>query len=112
MDFKKIIINLDKERQLKLTFKGMREFEQATGVNISDIQDIQDLTPNELYALVWACLIWQDKDLQLESIPGIIENSSIEWDDLIESLVACIDQSFPEAKPETIPLEIPGQSVS
>ncbi len=103
MDFKKVTIKLDKERQLKLTLRGWREFENLTGVNLLESR-VDDLAPNELYALLWACLIWQDNELQIDDIPALIDNSKSDITELIKSLLECIRIAFPEAKTEQPPL--------
>jgi hypothetical protein len=100
--FKVTTVNLDKERHLKLTLRGINEFNQITGVDILTA-DIQDFTPREMMALIWACLMWEDKELKPDSIPLIIEN--IDATELMNLLLECIINSMPEVKPETIPLE-------
>lgn len=90
------------DRRLKLTLRGINEFEQVTGVNILEAGDIRDLSPKEIYALVWACLIWEDKNLKLDDIPVLIEQADMAV--LLKSLLDCINNSLPEAKPETSPL--------
>ena len=100
--FKVTTIKLDKERHLKLTLRGINEFNQITGVDILT-SDIQDFTPREMMALIWACLMWEDKELKLESIPTIIE--PIDATELMNLLLECIINSMPEAKSDAVPLE-------
>ncbi len=101
MNFKKIVITLDKPRQLKLSIKGWREFEAITSINLLE-SSLDDLAPNELYALIWACLIYEDKELKIDDIPALIENSDMT--EILKSLLECIQTAFPEAKTEQPPL--------
>lgn len=102
--FKVTEVDLDKKRHLKLTLRGINEFMELTGVDIL-ISDIQDFTPREMMALIWACLMWEDKQLKLESIPTIIE--SIDATILMNLLLECIINSMPEVKSDKPPLEFP-----
>lgn len=109
MEFQITRLNLDKERRLKLTLRGISEFQQATGRDLMELDDLQDLTPRELYVLLWACLLWEDKELKLEAIPGLIE--PVDGITLMTALLECIANSLPEAKPDSIPLaEKPAES--
>lgn len=109
-EFQVTKITLDKERRMKLTLRGINAFEQITGIDIFGLTDLQDLTPKELGALLWACLTWEDRELKLEDIPVIIEK--VDGLDLVAALLECITNSMPatggsEVKPETVPLEQP-----
>jgi hypothetical protein len=101
MDFKVTKINLDKERHIKLTFRGIREFQELTGADITK-GNLEDLTPKEMLALVWVCLMWEDETLKIESIEELIKPISNE--ELAEKLMEGILNSMPEVKPETVPL--------
>ena len=107
-EFKVTSVNLDKERRMKLTLRGINAFEQVTGVDILGLTDLQDLSPKELGALLWACLMWEDRELKLESIPEIIEKADAAG--LMSSLLECITNSLPEVKPGTAPLAVPPAS--
>ena len=103
MDFKLTTIKLDKERHIKLTFRGIRTFQELTGVDITK-GNLEDLTPKEMLALVWVCLMWEDETLKIESIEELIKSVSNE--ELAEKLMEDILNSMPEVKPETIPLAV------
>lgn len=103
-------IKLDKERHLKLTIRGITEFNQITGVDILNT-DLQDLSPKEMMVLIWACLSWEDKELKLESIPALIE--PIEATELARLLLEGILNSMPEVKEdkeETPPFDQTGSN--
>jgi len=102
--FKVASVNLDKKRHLKLTIRGITEFNQITGTDILT-SEIQDFTPREMMVLIWACLMWEDKELRVDSIPQLIEK--IDATELVNLLLECIINSMPEVKPETIPLAVP-----
>jgi hypothetical protein len=103
-EFKVAKINLDKERRLKLTLRGLNEFEQITGYSLVEIDDLSDLSPREFYVLLWACLIWEDKELKLEAITPLVEKAN--GVELMSAVLECISNSMPEAKPETAPLVV------
>jgi hypothetical protein len=102
--FKVTEVDLDKKRHLKLTLRGISEFNQITGVDILT-SDIQDFTPREMMVLIWACLMWEDKELMVDAIPKLIEK--IDATELVNLLLECIINSMPEVKPETVPLAVP-----
>lgn len=106
-----VTLTLDKERHLKLTLKGMVEFEAATGKNLLEGLQLTKLSPRDFGALVWACLIWEDRKLQLDDVLCLIEPRNLVK--ATEALTACLTESFPvpvASKGESSPLlaEAPG----
>jgi hypothetical protein len=99
-EFKQIKITLDKERILRLTMRGINEFQQVTGVDLLTMDNLQDLTPREMTALIWVCL--NDWTVKLEDIPKLIE--PIDAIELMKAIIECITNSLPEVKQENVPL--------
>lgn len=67
-----VTINLDKERHLCLTLNAMVQFGEVTGVNLFQKSSMQDISPKDLRALLWACLIREDKQLSLEQVGEMV----------------------------------------
>jgi hypothetical protein len=63
-------ITLDKPRNLRFDLNAMVAFERATGKSIRDL-DIIKATDEESRALIWSCLIHEDKDLKLEDVGAL-----------------------------------------
>ncbi len=61
-----VTIELDKPRNLKLTLNGMVEFKKVIGKEVWELPPEKRLSSDELQALLWACLIHEDKSLTLE----------------------------------------------
>ncbi len=101
---KDIKITLDKERKLKLTLKGLVEFEKATGTSFMDVTNLQELTLEQTGALLWACLLPEDHDLKLDYVMYMVDPGQIV--EITRAVLECIQASFPEAKAETAPLAV------
>ena len=62
-------ITLDKERTLKLDLNAMVAFEEATGKSIMGGKFTgKDMTPRDLRAMLWACLLHEDEELTLKQV--------------------------------------------
>lgn len=70
-------IALDKERSLKLTLNAMVKFEEATGKSLLKEADLFKMTATDLRALLWACLLHEDKALTLDQVGDMIDISNI-----------------------------------
>lgn len=97
-----VTINLDKERHLRLTLKGMLEFQKITGKNLLKGFNFRDLTIEDSAALTWACLIHEDKELTYDNVLEMVDVSN--FTTVMEALKDCIVQSQPEAKEGGSPL--------
>jgi hypothetical protein len=91
-----VTIKLDKVRHLRLSLKGMLEFEKLTGKTLLKGFKFKDLTLSDMAALIWACLIHEDKELTYDDVLDMIDTSNMEA--ASEAVVACVIQSFPEPK--------------
>jgi hypothetical protein len=66
-------INLDKERNLRFDLNAMVEFEGVSGRNIFDGTFTgAKMSAREIRAMLWACLIHEDKKLTLDQVGGLI----------------------------------------
>jgi len=74
----KIPIKLDKKRNLLLNGNVMVSFEEATGKNLFQGDSLDNLSAKDFRALVWACLLHEDKDLTLEQVGAMIGAGNIE----------------------------------
>lgn len=95
-----VTIQLDKERHLRLTLKGMVEFEKLTGKNILKGLDLGNFLLEDLGALVWVCLIHEDRQIQLDDVLYMIDLTNLQ--PILEAVTRCIEQSVP--KKEASPL--------
>ena len=89
-------ITLDKERTLKLTMRGMLSFEEKTGINLFKGFDISNMSLKELTALLWACLLNEDKELKFDDFTDMVDLSNIT--PLVEAVTKCIMESVPESE--------------
>jgi len=89
-----VTVKLDKERHLKLTMKGMVEFERVTGKNPLKGLDVNEMTLTDIAALVFACLIHEDKELQFDDVLNMIDLSNMNI--VTEAVTDCITQLLPK----------------
>jgi hypothetical protein len=68
-----VSIKLDKERHLLRTLKGMKLFEEKTGHSLLKGFNTQEITVDEIYALLWSLLIHEDKNLELAKIEELAD---------------------------------------
>ena len=80
-----ITIQLDKERHLRLTLGGMRRFQEETGKSLWKGLDIKSLTEGDAIALIWACLIWEDKDLKVEDVGFMLDPDK--YDEIVKKII-------------------------
>jgi len=67
-----VTISLDKERHLLLDLNAMVSFQEATGKNLFKESVAKalarDMSPMDLRALLWACLLHEDEALTLKQV--------------------------------------------
>jgi len=99
-----VTINLDKERHLRLTLKGMLEFEKLTKKNLLKGVNFAELTLEDTAVLMWACLIHEDKKLTFDDFLRMIDFSNLEI--VIKAVTDCLNQSMstPKADESSHPL--------
>jgi len=99
---KLVTVTLDKERHLRLPLKGMLEFEQITGRSLLKSFNLKDLSLKDCAALIWACLLHEDKDLTYDDVLLMVDADNITV--VMEAVTKCMSQSFPEPKAGDRPL--------
>lgn len=87
-------ITLDKERTLRLSLKGMLEFEKITGKNLLKGFNLKDLSLQGSAALMYACLLHEDKELTYDDVLCMVDVGNIE--EVTTAVVKCINQSIPK----------------
>jgi len=88
-----ITVNLDKERTIRLGLKGMIEFEKLTGQNLLKGFNLKDLTLEDIAALIWACLIHEDKELKYDDVLYMVDSNN--FDMVTKAITAYVVQSAP-----------------
>ena len=87
-----VTITLDKERHLRLTLKGMIEFEKITGKNLLKAFNFKELTLEELSALAWACLLHEDRELKYDDVLYMVDIANMT--EVIEAVTKCLEVSL------------------
>ena len=98
-------ITLDKERHLRLTLKGMLEFEKITGKNLLKAFNFKNFSLEEISALTWACLLHEDKELKYDDILYMIDITNLK--DVATAVTQCLENSLSsvqEGKTDKAPL--------
>ena len=90
-----VTIMLDKERSLRLTLKGMLEFEKITGKNLLKGFNLKDLSMSDSAALMFACLVHEDKELTYDDVLCMVDVGNISK--VSDAVSKCINQSLAEA---------------
>lgn len=75
-------IVLDKERHLLLDLNAMVAFQEETGKNLFKKEVAEslskDMTPKDLRAMLWACLLHEEKTLKIEQVGSWIHQGNME----------------------------------
>lgn len=98
-------ITLDKLRNLRLDLNAMALFEEATGKSVFKIGS--DMSARDLRALLWACLRYEDKNLTLESVGGMVTPQNLA--EINTRLVAAFTAAMPEVESEVSQGEAPSR---
>lgn len=102
-DLDKLVkVKLDKERHLRLTLKGMLEFEKLTGINLLKGFNLSELTLEQSAALIFACLVHEDEELTFGNVLCMIDVSNLIT--AMNAVSVCLEQSLPKAKAGGRPL--------
>lgn len=67
-----IAIELDRPRTLVCDFNALIEFQRIVGRNPIQGNPLEQVDPETIRALLWACLIHEDPDLTLEDVGRMI----------------------------------------
>jgi len=102
---KLVAIKLDKERHLRLTLKGMIAFRNLTDINLLEGFNLAELTLEQTGALLYACLLHEDKELTYDDVLNMIDLSNITR--ISEALEASAEQSLTPPEEEDTPDPLP-----
>lgn len=76
-----VTIDLDKERHLLLDLNAMITFQETTGKNLFSAQTgeslSKEMSPADLRALLWACLLHEDEKLTLKQVGSWIHTGNM-----------------------------------
>jgi len=97
-----VTITLDKERHLRLSLKGMLAFEKLTGKNLLKGFKFKELSLGDTAAMLWACLIHEDKELTYDDVCCMVDFKNLEA--VMESLTQCLLGSYPKSEGTESPL--------
>jgi len=89
-----IPIELDKKRNFLYDLNAMISFEEITGKNTLQGINPADLSAKDFRALVWACLIHEDKELTLEQVGAMFHSRNM--DEMANRLSAALEAAIPE----------------
>lgn len=90
-------IRLDKERTIRFDLNAMCEFERITGKNIF-ANALNNLSAQEVRAMLWACLAGEDPTLTLEQVGKLITLDNM--NDIAEKLSEAFNVAMPETPKE------------
>lgn len=91
-------VKLDKERHLKLNLNSMIRFKEVTGKDMIKDFNLEQLESRDILALLWACLIHEDKTLTMEQVGDLISLQDLPA--ISEALTKALGSSLPEKKLE------------
>ena len=98
---KEVKITLDKERTLKLDLNAMVAFEDATGKSLFNFK-VNNISSKDIRALLWSCLIRDDKTLTLEQVGELVTFDNMNL--ISEKIQEVFEATMPEAKEDDAPL--------
>lgn len=91
-------IKLDKERNMLLSLRGIMLFKKETGKDLFDPRITKAISKNiamdDMIALVWACLIHEDRDLTIEDVGFLIHVGNVT--EVMEALEKVCELAMPE----------------
>ena len=90
-----VTINLDKERELRLTMKAMIEFEKTNKVKLMDIAN--ELSIEVCAKLAYTMLKQNDADLTLDKTLDLLDKYMLPGE-AIEKITEAMTAAFPTAK--------------
>ena len=99
-------IELDKPRRLLIDFNAMCNFEEATGkafLEFADSMTAGTAPMKDIRALLWACLIHEDKSLSIEKVGELFTYSTVQ--EVVMKLLEAFKANMPEKEEGDRPLE-------
>lgn len=86
-------ITLDKARNFRYGMKALSLIEKKFKKNMSSI-DFENLTIEETITIVWAGLVHEDKDLTVDKLIDIIDETGIKFDEIVKAMSEAISDAF------------------
>lgn len=68
-------IQLDKVRNFRYGMKAMASIEDQLGQSVTSL-DLEKLTIRQTATIIWAGLVWEDKDLTVDALMDIVDEHS------------------------------------
>lgn len=93
-------IKLDKVRNFRYGMKALSLIEKTLSKSISTI-DFANLTIEEIVTFLWAGLIHEDKELTIEGLMDIIDDSNVDFTTLTQAMGEAITGAFGKPKEAT-----------
>ena len=89
---------MDKKRHFLYDLNAMIRFEEVTGKNTLQGLSPADLSAKDFRALIWACLLHEDKELTLEQVGAMFHSGNM--DQMIGRLTDALEAATPEKETE------------
>ena len=106
-----IPVTLDKPRHLLFDLNAMVAFEEETGINLFNPGEKMKLaggmTPKQLRAFLWACLLHEDETLTLKQVGSWLHAGNTE--EIARTINDAVAAAMPEGGEEAGPLAISPQ---
>ena len=88
-----VTVQMDKERQLKLTLRGMLAYEEQTGKSLFTSFDWVAMPNKDRSVLIWACLVHEDNELTYEAFLDMVDVGMLVR--LMKAVPEAVMESFP-----------------
>ena len=102
---KTVPIDLDKERNLKLTNNGIQYIHERLGLNLYEGNDIFTVSPFDLKTLLFGLLKHEDTDLTEEQVGDMIGPENLT--DVAERISALVEAITPKPDKKKGPKAVP-----
>jgi len=99
------MINLDKPRKLRMGMGAMVEFEQLTGIKITEIES--EISMDVCAKLLWVMLKQDEPELTLEGTWKLVDDNADNLNDITLAVGAAITAAFQQSGklPPTAPIK-------
>lgn len=87
-----VMIKLDKPRKIRFGMGAMVEFEQLTGIKLTELQD--EMSISVCAKVLWVMLKQEDKALTFDQTIELIDEYSDNLNDVIEKVTEAIQAAF------------------
>jgi hypothetical protein len=96
----RVIVHLDKDRELRLTLNAMKKFKEMTGIDFLNIKSSNPMEGlglgiDEIITLIWLCFTHEDKELTQEQVGDMVHLGNI--NQIMDAMNKAMDNALPEA---------------